>query len=38
MGGAIYDIHVDGWGPICIMKMAKVAVCGSGGHVFERTN
>jgi hypothetical protein len=37
-GRAIYDIHVDSLGPICIVKVAKVVVCGSGGQIFERTN
>jgi hypothetical protein len=38
MGGTVYDIHVDGWGPVCVAKMAKVVVCGSGGPVFEHAN
>jgi hypothetical protein len=36
--GLCYDILVDDWGPIYLAKNAKVAVGGSGGYVFERTN
>jgi hypothetical protein len=31
MGGAIYDIHVNDWGRVYVAKLAKIAVCGSGG-------
>ena len=36
--GVMFDIMTLGETPFVLMNSAKVAVCGSGGKVFERTS
>ena len=36
--GFVFDIMTLGETPSVLMKSDKVAVCGSGGYVFERTS